>query len=143
MIRPSKKMIVLSGLAACVLLGILAARAPEEEKPVYKNLKVLSKKISDENMDFVMESFGVQLGVNCVFCHPSTKIGNDFSIDYVTDKLENKRIARDMLRMTMQLNKKYFNIKLTRTMTNRGVIWCKTCHHGIPVPILPAPGRKS
>lgn len=143
MIRPSKKMIVLSGLAACLLLGMLAARPPEEEKPVYKNLKVLSKKISDRDMDYVMESFGVQLGVNCLFCHPSTQIGYQFTIDYVTDKLENKRIARNMLRMTMRLNKKYFNIKLNRAMTTRGRIWCKTCHYGKPVPILPLPKSKT
>jgi Photosynthetic reaction centre cytochrome C subunit len=142
MTRPYKKMIVLSGLAVFILLGILAARPPEEEKPVYKNLKVLSKKISDRDMDYVMESFSVHLGVNCIFCHPSTQNGYNFSIDYVTDKLENKRIARDMLRMTMQLNKKYFNIKLNRAMTTRGRIWCKTCHQGTPVPILPAPKTK-
>ena len=134
-----KKINVLLGLLGFTLLGILAARPPDEEKPVYKNLKVLSKSISEDNMDFVMESFGVQLGVNCLFCHPGRKNGYDLNIDYVSDELRNKRIAREMLRMTIKLNKKYFNTSLTGTMTTRGVIWCKTCHQGNPVPILPLP----
>ena len=134
---PFKKINVLLVISGLTLLGILAAKPPEKEKPAYKNLKVLSKKISDADMDFVMEGFGTQLGVNCLFCHPGRKNGFDFRIDYITDELQNKRIARDMLRMTMKLNKKYFNTPITRTMTTRGVIWCKTCHRGNPVPILP------
>lgn len=132
-----KKFYTVLGLAGFTLLGILAAKPPEEEKPVYKNLKVLSKKISDDKMDFVMETFGAQLGVNCLFCHPGRKNGHDLRIDYVTDELRNKRIARDMLRMTMKLNKKYFNTNMDGTMNTLGVIWCKTCHQGSPVPMLP------
>ena len=137
MVLPYKKVIVLSTLAGLCLLGILAAKPPQDDKPKYKNLKVLSNKISDENMDFVMQSFGVNLGANCLFCHPGKQTGAVFSIDYVTDVLENKRIARDMLKMTIKLNKKYFNTTLTGLMNTRGKIWCKTCHQGSPVPLLP------
>lgn len=137
MFLPYKKIIVLSSLAVLFLIGILAAKPPEADKPEYKNLKVLSKNISDADMDFVMESFGVSLGANCLFCHPGKQTGTEFSIDYVTDKLQNKRIARDMLKMTMKLNKKYFNTTLSGLMNTRGKIWCRTCHQGSPVPILP------
>ena len=134
----SKKMFALTGMAVFILLGIQATRPPQEEKPIYKNLKILSKKISDKDMDYVMKTFGKQLGVNCLFCHPGKQTGSVFTIDYVTDQLQNKRIARDMLRMTMQLNKKYFDTKLNAAMTNRGRIWCKTCHQGTPVPLMNA-----
>ena len=137
MFLPNKKIIVLSGLTGFVLFGILAGKSPQEEKPVYKNLRVLSKNISDDDMDYVMETFSVNLGTNCLFCHPGKQNGTEFKFDYVTDELRNKRIARDMLRMTMKLNKKYFNIKLTGLMNIRGRVWCKTCHQGSPVPILP------
>jgi Photosynthetic reaction centre cytochrome C subunit len=142
MFLPYKKIIAISGLASLTLLGILAAKPPGEEKPVYKNLKVLSKKISDDDMDYVMETFGVNLGVNCLFCHPGKMNGTEYSFDFATDQLLNKRVARDMLRMTMKLNKKYFNIKLTGMMNTRGRIWCKTCHQGNPVPLLPVPKKK-
>lgn len=136
MFLPFKKIIVLSGFFGFTLLGILAAKPAQEDKPKYKNLKVLSKDISDEDMDFVMQSFSVNLGANCLFCHPGKQDGTEFSIDYVTDVLQNKRIARDMLKMTMKLNKKYFNSPLTGLMNTRGKVWCKTCHMGNPVPIL-------
>jgi Photosynthetic reaction centre cytochrome C subunit len=136
MLFPSKKITVLSGLAGFVFLGILAAKPLQQEKPVYKNLKVLSKNISDDDMDYVMETFSMHLGTNCLFCHPGKQTGTEFKFDYVTDVLRNKRVARDMLRMTMKLNKKYFNVTLTGLMNTRGIIWCKTCHQGNPVPIL-------
>lgn len=128
---------VLAGLASLTLLGISAAKPAREEKPVYKNLKVLSKNISDDDMDYVMESFSVNLGVNCLFCHPGKMNGTKYTFDYVTDQLQNKRVARDMLLMTMKLNKKYFNSPMTGLVNTRGRIWCKTCHQGSPVPILP------
>ncbi len=137
MFLPYKKCVVLSSLAGLCLLGIMAAKPLKEDIPKYKNLKVLSGKISDEDMDYVMQSFSVNLGANCLFCHPGKQTGTEFSIDYVTDVLQNKRIARNMLKMTMKLNKKYFNTRLTALMNTRGKIWCKTCHQGNPVPILP------
>src|ERR1700710_71429 len=103
---PYKKIIALTGLGSLLLLGISAAKPPKPEEPEYKNLQVLSKHISDKDMDYVMESFGVNLGVNCMFCHLSHEKGYDFTFDYASDSLLNKRIARDMLKMTMNLNKK-------------------------------------
>jgi hypothetical protein len=141
MLLPFKKMMVLSGLAGFTMLGILAAKPLQEEKPVYKNLKVLSKNISDRDMDYVMESFNAGLGANCLFCHPGKQNGADFSIDYVTDVLQNKRVARDMLRMTLKLNNKYFKTTMSGMMNTRGTVWCKTCHQGNAVPILPVPRK--
>jgi Photosynthetic reaction centre cytochrome C subunit len=137
MFLPYKKIAVLSGFVLFILIGIIAAKPPDREKAVYKNLRVLSKNISDDDMDFVMETFSVNLGTNCLFCHPGKQNGTEYSFDYVTDVLQNKRVARDMLKMTMKLNKKYFNINLTGLMNIRGRVWCKTCHQGSPVPILP------
>jgi Photosynthetic reaction centre cytochrome C subunit len=136
MFLPYKKIVAFSGLAGFTLLGILAAKPPQEEKTEYKNLQVISKKISDKDMDYVMESMGVDLGVNCMFCHVSHQKGYEFSFDYASDSLMNKRVSRDMLRMTMKLNKKYFNVRLTSLMNTRGRVWCKTCHQGKPIPIF-------
>lgn len=133
---------MLSVLTGITLIGILAAKPVREEKPVYKNLQVLSKKISDADMDFVMETFNIHLGVNCLFCHPGKMNGTDYNIDYATDQLRNKRVARDMLRMTMKLNKKYFDDPLSSRMIERGIIWCRTCHRGYPVPLLPPAKQK-
>ena len=130
------KILALGSVSLFVLFGMMAAKPPQEEKPEYKNLQVLSKNISDNDMDFVMESFSTNLGVNCMFCHVHYEKGLAYSFDYASDSLRNKRIARDMLKMTMKLNKKYFNTKLNSRMTTRSRFWCKTCHQGKPVPIF-------
>ena len=137
MFMPYKKIIALTALTGLSLLGILSAKPPINETPKYQNLQVLSQKISDEDMDYVMESFSVNLGANCLFCHPGKQTGSEFSIDYVTDALQNKRVARDMLKMTFMINRKYFHISMTGKMKIRGKVWCKTCHRGSPVPLLP------
>jgi hypothetical protein len=134
---PYRKITAFGGIAGLTLIGILSAKPVSNENPEYKNLKVLPKNISDRDMDYVMETFSVNLGANCLFCHPGKMVGPDYSIDYVTDQLRNKRVARDMLRMTMKLNKKYFNIQMKDIKDTRGGIWCKTCHQGSPVPLLP------
>ena len=137
MFIPNNKFIVISALTGFTFLGILAAKQIKEGKSKYKNLKVLSKNIGDDEMDYVMETFNMGLGTNCLFCHPGKMTGTEYSFDYVTDQLQNKRVARDMLRMTIKLNKKYFNVKMDGLMITKGIIWCKTCHNGSPVPILP------
>jgi hypothetical protein len=131
-----KKIKAISLLGCITLIGIFAAKPPQDKETEYKNLKILSKNISEKDMDYVMESFGVNLGVNCMFCHVSHTKGYEFSFDYASDSMLNKRVARDMLVMTMKLNKKYFNTKLTGLMTTRGRVWCKTCHQGRPVPMF-------
>ncbi|MDP9040738.1 MAG: c-type cytochrome [Bacteroidota bacterium] len=136
MVISYKKLIVSFLLVFVLFSGILATKPPQKQKPVYSNLKVLSKNISDEKLDLVMESFNIQLGVNCMFCHIHKEKGYEFTFDYASDSMMNKRIARDMLRMTFKLNKKYFNIKLTGNMSIPGKITCLTCHKGKPVPLF-------
>jgi hypothetical protein len=133
----NKQLIIFFSLISLVLIGTLAAKPPKKEKLKYRNLQVLSKNISDDEMDYVMETFSVNLGSNCLFCHPGKMVGAVYSFDYATDQLQNKRVARDMLRMTLMLNKKYFNFSMKGNNITKGIIWCKTCHNGSPVPILP------
>ncbi len=137
MFLPYKKIIAISAITGFTLLGILAAKPVQEEKSRYKNLKVLSKNISEEDMEWVMDSFNSGLGANCLFCHPGRQNGTEYIINYATDSLMNKRVARDMLRMTIKLNNKYFKTNISGLMNTRGRIWCKTCHQRKPVPMLP------
>ena len=142
---PYKKIIASSGILAFVLLGIGATNPPGEEEPDYKNLKVVSKKIGEEDMEKLMHSFNVQLGVKCMYCHKL--INDDFSqgTDWASDEKKEKRVAREMLKMTMQLNQKYFDKKMDKKMTTSPVIWCTTCHRGFPRPprLLSVSGSKN
>ena len=85
----------------------------------FKNIEVLNDMPADQ-MGKVMNMMSASLGVNCKFCHAS----NDG--DYEKEGFEHKDIARQMLKMTFDLNKNYFDGKQE--------INCATCHQGKPMP---------
>jgi hypothetical protein len=81
----------------------------------FKSIKVLNDMPADQ-MGKVMNQMSSSLGVNCAFCHAS----NDG--DYEKEGNEHKNTAREMITMTFELNKKYFN--------GRPEINCNSCHNG-------------
>lgn len=81
----------------------------------FKSIKVLNDMPADQ-MGKVMNLMSASLGVNCNFCHTS----ND--TDFEKDGNEHKDIAREMIKMNLELNKNYFN--------GRTEISCNTCHQG-------------
>ena len=131
----SRKMIALSGMLAFTIIGI-AATTPGDDEGHYKNLKVLSKKISEDELERAMHSFEGQLGVTCFYCHVRYK--DKQGVDFASDEKKEKEIAREMIKMTLNLNKKYFNTKINRRINGMPVIWCKTCHRGFPRPLFRA-----
>jgi hypothetical protein len=107
----------------------------EQDDPIYKNLKVLPKNITAHQMDSVMKSFNAALGVKCTFCHvrnDSTKVW-----DYASDARKHKLIARDMIKMTNQINDKYFDVtgKGSKDLNATLMVTCYTCHNGKPEPM--------
>ena len=72
------------------------------------------------------------LGVSCGFCHASNK-DND-GLDYASDAKPEKQIARQMLRMTLNLNRDYFKIDTPMVGTGNVVVTCNTCHKGETFP---------
>ncbi len=128
-----KKIFVLSGLFVLIITGISATHRSNEQGH-YKNLKVLSNHISDEQLERVMFSFQRQLGVTCLYCHVRSNDTDPEKSDFASDEKKEKRIAREMLRMTLKINKKYFDIAIDKKIVAKPVVWCKTCHRGLPVP---------
>ncbi len=99
----------------------------QEPKPKYTNLKVLPKNISKEELDNVMDGFKAALGVKCNFCHAPRK-DDAKKLDFASDEKQHKLIAREMMKMTAKINKKYFHRKDKEgKMTN---ISCMSCHNG-------------
>ena len=81
-----------------------------QKRPVdYKNLKVLS---SGENLLDVMRTFNLSLREECNFCHTPP--------DFASDARPMKNVAREMMKMTSDLNAKLGN----------GTVTCYTCHRG-------------
>jgi hypothetical protein len=89
---------------------------------VYKNIQVF-KNLPAEQLIKTMEIMSSSLGVNCNFCH----VQGDFSKD---DK-EEKQTAREMILMTVGINKNYFG--------GRTEVSCATCHGGKPHPASMTP----
>ena len=116
-----RKMFVLSS----VILVIAVCSLSFKEEPQFKNLKVLSKKITNDELQIVMKQFKTALGVKCNFCHAPSKT-DPKKMDFASDENEHKDVARYMMRMTTRINKKYFNDKKDSIAS----ISCFTCHKG-------------
>jgi Photosynthetic reaction centre cytochrome C subunit len=136
-----RKGIVAGGLGLFLLAGVAATKPPAGDEPKFKNVKVIANDIGADNMERIMTTIEHQLGVTCIYCHAATKPGIfPKDVDFASDEKPEKKIARQMLKMTIALNKKYFGFKVDRILFNKPVIWCVTCHRGYIRPILrPAP----
>ena len=126
----SNKIKVITGLSIFVLLGVAAVQAPHQKE---KNLKILPKDISDEKLDSIMQTYNKALGVKCDFCHVKQKVfPGDF--DYASDAEPMKENAREMMRMTIEINKTNFYFDKNIRPEYLNTVTCKTCHRGEPFP---------
>lgn len=113
----------------CVIAFLSMSFAISYDERPFKNLKVLPKNINKEQLDSVMKSFTVALGVKCNFCH--IRLDDEQKTwDFASDGNKHKNIARDMIKMTVKLNKKYFDVKDSKSLTADLEVSCYTCHNG-------------
>ena len=115
----------------CMIFPIIISLGIMQEKP--KNLQVLDFE-SVRDLKKHMKTIQKNLGVKCTFCHDI----NDKSID-----TEHKIIAREMMKMQIDLNKSFFAqigdslLKHENTLQ----ISCWTCHRGSKKPQLVRPKK--
>jgi photosynthetic reaction center cytochrome c subunit len=102
-------------------VGSTQARQGKTAAEVYKNIQVLKDMPADQ-LDPTMSLFSGSLGVKCDFCHVNP---------WDKDAKEEKQTAREMIRMTLAINKENFE--------GKNVISCATCHqgHAHPSPMPP------
>jgi hypothetical protein len=89
-----------------------------------KNLKVLP---ANADLRTIMRGYAGALGVECEYCHAAADPVTHRE-DRSSDANPEKDKARDMIRMTDDLNTKYLAQLSWRTDTD--VISCGTCHRG-------------
>ena len=121
-----KKTYLFTGFITVLVLISFAFTTAYE--PLYKNLKILPKNITKPQMDSTMRTFARGLGVKCDYCHAKKTEGQ--GLDFASDKEETKTVARGMMRMQAKINKKYFDVKNTKTLNPKLAVTCYTCHHG-------------
>lgn len=97
----------------------------------WQNLKVLPQDISEDSLYGLMHEFSNALGVKCSYCHKPRKDGK--ISDFASDELIQKDIAREMMKMTNNLNKTYFEPH-RKPGDNTTAIRCILCHRGTPNP---------
>ena len=107
-----------------LVVALITVASVSAQQP--KNVKILTG-MSRPEVQRVMNEMRAGLGVHCHYCH----VGQDPAVDGTPQKER----ARDMMRMVIDLNQKYFG--------GKEVVTCFTCHNGSPhpkvVPPLPQP----
>jgi Photosynthetic reaction centre cytochrome C subunit len=118
-----------------IILGIAAMEHPAHKTQTadrYKNLQVLPKNITPDSLDRLMDGYNEMLGVDCKFCHVRDKKADTLMFD--KDDKSEKEITRNMMRMTMDINKKYFQFNENVNAQQVQAVTCYTCHKGEPMP---------
>jgi hypothetical protein len=121
--------------AVLIVAGVICVAAIEPPGPQnnYTNLQVLPKDISTKALQHIMvDEFQDGLGVGCSFCHAQEK--GSLHLDYASDEKPEKEIARAMMRMAMDINKKYFQVEQPLIGDSLMIISCTSCHHGVAHP---------
>ena len=126
----SRKCGVIIAMVIVVIAGTAAVPSPSND---YKNLKVLPKDINTKDLSRIMiDDFEDGLGVSCGFCHAEEK--SSHKLDYASDEKPEKEIARLMMKMTLDVNEKYFQVTHPLIGDSTLSITCMTCHKGQPRP---------
>lgn len=110
------------------------------EDPKYKNLKILPKNITQKQLDSVMHHFTGSLNVKCNFCHVRNEEKKE--MDWASDANKHKSVAREMMKMTNNLNDKWFPYGgKAKNLDSKLTVTCYTCHNGRKEPLVlpPAP----
>lgn len=136
MLLHKKFFITVSLLSAVVFVATTAMKSSTvADEPAFKNLKVLPKNISKDDLEKVMHSWNDALGVRCNFCHARNAETN--KMDMASDAKPEKEMARKMMKMTAKINKKYFKMDKDdkeHADAMLAAVTCMTCHHGSPHP---------
>src|SRR5262245_50489492 len=115
-----------------MIAGLALAAEGQPEAP--KNLKYFPKDITRDELIGKMRQFSFALGVPCTHCHGTAEqtTFDLLGVDFSTDLKPTKNKARDMLRMTDEINSKLL-AKIPHSDLNLKVA-CVTCHSGLALP---------
>ena len=132
----SKKTIAILFICMAIAGAQTFAQHDHQDEEPPKNLKVLPKKTTGEEIHAIMRGYSQALGVRCNYCHAAKEGGGDKPrLDFASDAKPEKEIARKMIKMTDAINDKYL-AKIEDGALER--ITCVTCHMGHTKPLVNA-----
>jgi Photosynthetic reaction centre cytochrome C subunit len=95
-----------------------------------RNLKVLPRDLSGQQVNEIMEGWARSLGVRCDSCHAEateiTVADDESNLNYADDSKQMKIIARSMYKMTEEIN----SIHIAKIEGSGMPVTCGTCHRG-------------
>lgn len=109
--------------------------------PEPKNLKVLPKNLTGEQVHDIMEQWEGALGAKCGTCHTPdpNNIGPNGRprLNFADDTKQDKETARKMFQMVEEINQNY----ISKIDSSGAPVTCGTCHRGHlgPQPFVPPP----
>ena len=130
-----------SFLVAAVLASAIASPVSAQIPQTFENLQVLPKTVHRDTLVQIMRGFTQSLGVRCEFCHlpregaASQPGGPGLNLLFASDERENKRKAREMMRMTDSINTRFLASLPDRDSPPTNVT-CVTCHRGVMKPAM-------
>ena len=106
-------------------------------QPPPKNLQVLPKDTTRQQINPIMRGFTRALGVRCPFCHVGEEGADLSTFDFASDEKPTKKTARLMLQNLNEINAKLASVGDKPAGEPRVTCW--TCHRGEQKPASPPP----
>ncbi|HEY2824138.1 MAG TPA: c-type cytochrome [Gemmatimonadales bacterium] len=128
---------VLVGLALVGLAQPLAAQGPGRFPPdSLINTLVIPHNTPVLQVIGSMRNFTSDLGVRCQFCHVGEEGMPLERFDFVKDEKRTKLVARQMMRMVQEINRRLDTLPPAPAGAVQGLtVTCATCHRGVSVPM--------
>ena len=131
---------IISMTLTVLLLSGMAMTTPSQgqQRNIFadpQNLQVLPADISPGELSSIMRGFTSSLGRRCAQCHMGEEDMSIFDYDFASDERPLKLVAREMLKMVMNINQTISGI-------DRGpdyeaiTVTCITCHRGTNKPVM-------
>jgi hypothetical protein len=96
-----------------------------------RNLQVLPADMSTRAVIGVMRGFSGALGVRCTHCHVGDNPRDLSTVDFASDAMDTKQIARVMMRMVQRINDDMIEPGVLAAGRSEALeVRCATCHHG-------------
>lgn len=114
----------------CLTIIMIAARPLAAQQQAPKNLQVLPKDYTTQQVQMVMRTFTAGLGVQCNYCHVQ---------DRSSDEMPHKVVARKMLSMEMAINDQFLKDVGEPAPAGQSKVTCYTCHRGTEKPLTAPP----
>src|SRR4051794_33422880 len=107
-----------------------AGRGPQ---PPPKNLQVLSKDLTRQQVVNIMRGFTRGLGIRCPYCHVGEEGADLSTFDFASDEKPTKKTARIMIKMATDVNSQLATVGDKPAGEPR--VTCYTCHRGAAKPL--------